>query len=359
MTGDLLVVGGYGVVGRRVVARLAPLLPGQLIVGGRDESKAAILSHDVGNGTRGRKIDVNVRSSVDAALEGVGTVLSCVAQSEPHLLRAAVARGLAYTDTSPRLAFWRATDELVDQAQHTGARIVLGAGLSPGVSNMMAARMAAMLGGVDMIETAIALSLGDEYGPDSMVHVLESLKQPFEILREGHSHSALPFTESRTVEFPPPIGPQRAYVFPWSDVVNYPSTLGAQTSVGRFALLPAWLGRAASGLMKLGVSGLLHGSSAASRRRKAIDGLKRWYTGHDEFGLVVRAERAGRVLTMSLGGRQQAEITAYAAADFARQLAQGAVQRPGLWFPEQVFDPERFLSSLAEAGWSTATGTSS
>lgn len=157
------------------------------------------------------------------------------------------------------------------------------------------------------------------------------------------------------VEFPAPIGLQRAYLFPWSDVVNYPLTLGAKTSVGRFALLPPWLGRAASGLMRLGVGGLLRGGSAADGSRRAIARLKRHCAGRDAFGLVVRAERAGRASTMSIGGRGQAEITAYAAADFARLLAQEAVQRPGVWLPEQIFDPEPFLRSLAEAGWALDT----
>jgi hypothetical protein len=43
-----------------------------VIVGGRDESKATLLSCDVAHGTRARQIDLNVRSSVNAALEGVG-----------------------------------------------------------------------------------------------------------------------------------------------------------------------------------------------------------------------------------------------------------------------------------------------
>ena len=32
----------------------------------------------------------------------------------------------------------------------------------------------------------------------------------------------------------------------WSDVVYYPETLGARTSLGRFAIEPAWAGRLAA-----------------------------------------------------------------------------------------------------------------
>jgi saccharopine dehydrogenase-like NADP-dependent oxidoreductase len=216
--------------------------------------------------------------------------------------------------------------------------------------------MATLLGGsVDLIETAIALSLGDEYGRDSMAHVFESLARPFEVFQQGRHEVAVPFTQGAVVSFPKPVGLRRAYVFPWSDVANYPTTLGAQTSVGRFALLPPWLGYTANRLMRLGVGGLLQSKSAtASGSRRAIDGLKRRYAGRDEFALVVRAERGGRSLAMWLGGRGQASITAFAAAEFARLLAEGAVQQPGIWLPEQAVEHERFFTSLGKAGWTVS-----
>ena len=85
---------------------------------------------------------------------------------------------LAYTDLAPRLAFWEGAEKLSHEARRTGARILLGAGLSPGISNMMARQLAEAIGQIERIETAILLSVGDEYGPDSLNHVLESLTPP-------------------------------------------------------------------------------------------------------------------------------------------------------------------------------------
>jgi len=348
---DILLVGGYGVVGRRIAARLAPVFPGRLVIAGRDQERASDLCRELGHGSRPRRIDAGDVAGISSGLDGVHTVMSCVAQPEMHLLRTCIARGVAYTDIAPRLAFWQGADALAAEARRTGARVVLGAGLSPGISNMMAARMAKELGRVDRVATAILLSLGDEYGPDSLHHVLEALTQPFTVLRDGHRRPAVPFSEGERVVFPSPIGARTAYLFPWSDVVYYPKTLGAQTAVGRFALEPAWSGRLASVLVRAGARRWLARPGFSNGNRRAIDRLKRRYAGHDHFALVVTMEGGGRLMTMSLAGRRQADATAAGAAELARALATGEVERAGVWLPEEVISPERFFDALASGGW--------
>ena len=52
---DLLITGGYGTVGRRVAADLAPDYPGRVVVAGRSLEKAARLAAELGHGVRGRR----------------------------------------------------------------------------------------------------------------------------------------------------------------------------------------------------------------------------------------------------------------------------------------------------------------
>jgi uncharacterized protein YbjT (DUF2867 family) len=97
---DILVVGGYGAVGRRIAAQLARDFPGRVVIAGRDERRAAALSCELGQGVRARSIDVEDAASIGPALDGVGTVMNCVAQHELHLLRSSIAR----RRTNPKLA---------------------------------------------------------------------------------------------------------------------------------------------------------------------------------------------------------------------------------------------------------------
>ena len=357
--GDVLVVGGYGVVGRRIAAQLAPRFPGRVLIAGRDEQRAEALCRELGHGTRTRRIDVEDAASVGPALDGVGTVMTCVAQRELHLLRTSIARGVAYADIAPRLAFWQGAEEMAVEARRTGARIVLGAGLSPGISNMMARQLAKAVERVDRIETAILLSLGDEYGPDSFAHLLEAVAQPFKVLEDGRVHEALPFSRGERLDFPPPLGLRTAYLFPWSDVVYYPRTLGARTSVGRFALEPGWVGGLAALLMRAGARRWLKRPGSLRGNRRAIDRLKGIYAGHDRFAMVVTVEGSGRVMKMRIAGRHQADATAAGAAEIARALAAGEVDRAGVWLPEEVISHERFFKALASLGWTPTVEESS
>ncbi|HEU4407776.1 MAG TPA: hypothetical protein VFS43_21105 [Polyangiaceae bacterium] len=133
----------------------------------------------------------------------------------------------------------------------------------------------------------------------------------------------MPFSEGAVVEFPEPIGPREAYLFPWSDVVYYPKTLGAQTSLRRFALEPAWAGRLASGLVRAGARRWLARPGVAQGNRSVIDRLKRRYRGRDPFALVVTVEAERRSMKMRLAGRHQADATADGAAAIARALLDG------------------------------------
>src|SRR5689334_8475387 len=99
----ILIVGGYGVVGRRIAAELAVDHPGRVVVAGRDARKADAAAAAIGHAARGRRIDVRSGPSIEDALEDVQLVVSCVDQPGRPLLHAAIARGLSYTDVTPHL----------------------------------------------------------------------------------------------------------------------------------------------------------------------------------------------------------------------------------------------------------------
>ncbi|MGY2902191.1 saccharopine dehydrogenase NADP-binding domain-containing protein [Bradyrhizobium sp. URHC0002] len=131
---DILIAGGYGVVGRRIAAELGPDYPGRVLVAGRRQALAGEAAAAIGHGARGRSIDVTVPSSIAAALEGVAVVVSCIDQPGRPLLRTAIERGLRYTDITPHLTELgrRAGYKTIDAAARaSGARLVLGTDSCP------------------------------------------------------------------------------------------------------------------------------------------------------------------------------------------------------------------------------------
>lgn len=290
-------------------------------------------------------------SSIAAALGGVAVVISCVDQPGRRLFWAAVERGLSYTDVTPHvteLGRGAAYDKIGAAARASGARVVLGTGIVPGISNVIARALADVLGGVDAIETALLLSASDVTGPASFDYFLKELSMPFDIRVGGEDRPARAFSSPQIVDFPSPAGAQLAYFFPFSDRVLYPRTMGAKTALTRLAIEPAWLSRFLAVMVRTGASRLMAIEGfrhAIARRRQDRPGRK-----GARFALRVDVRCGGRSRRAILLGNAQADAAAAGAAEVARLLIEGDVVQPGAWMPEQIVDPDPFLSRLAVRG---------
>jgi saccharopine dehydrogenase-like NADP-dependent oxidoreductase len=347
---EILIVGGYGVVGRRIAADLAPRYPDRVVLGGRTLTRAEELAAAIGHGIRAREIDIAVASSIASALEGVSVVISCIDQPGRTLLWTAVERGLSYTDITPHLTELgrgAAYDKIDAAARASGARVVLGTGIVPGISNVMVRALADTLGGAEEIETALLLAAGDVSGPASFDYFLQELSMPFDIRVDGEDRQARAFSAPRLVEFPAPVGTRLSYLFPFSDQVLYPRTMGAKTALTRLAIEPAWLASLLAVIARTGASRLvaIHGV------RRAIGQRRRRPSNYGAlFALRVDVKRDGRSRRATLLGQTQADAAAAGAAEVARLLIDGHVTEPGAWMPEQIVDPGPFVSRLAMRG---------
>lgn len=354
---SVLIAGGYGVVGQRIAADLAPDYP--VIVAGRHLEQAKATAAAIGHGVRSRLIDVTVEASIAAALEDVATVVSCIDQPRRSLLHAAIERGLRYTDITPHmveLGSGAAYEEIGAAARASGARVVLGTGIVPGISNVIVQALAHTLGGADVIETSLLLSASDASGPASFDYFVKELTMPFAVHVDGVDRPAQAFSDPRVIEFPSPFGPRSAYLFPFSDQVLYPRTMGAQTALTRLAIEPARLGRLLAASVRLGAVRLVARECVrnvlAKRRsdRAPSEGAAR-------CALRVDVIHDGRSAHATLVGGPQANAAAAGASATVRSLMEGEVSEPGAWMPEQVINPPGFFSRLAEQGLTVALPT--
>lgn len=340
--GSILIVGGYGEVGRRLAAQLEATEPNRVIVAGRHPEQA--------NGMPARRIDVDDPASIELALEGVDVVVACVRQREPHLLRAAIRCGIAYTSIAPPWMAWSETEPLRAEAKRTGARVVLAAGLEPGITSVLVRVAADRLGQVDAVETALLLGLGDAYGADSMAFILEEVGERYSIVVDGRPQAANAFERSKLVAFPAPVGLRRAYTMPFRDQLYYPATLGTKTAIARIALDPPWLAPVLSALLRVGLRRVLQRGGARGAVHGLIAKLSGRYSGRDHYALIVDVRSRGRTIRSTLVGRQQAEATAAGASAITEALWSREVEEPGVWLAEQVIASEPFLARLAAHG---------
>jgi len=348
MTGQsVLIAGGYGVVGRRVAAHLARDY--RVLVAGRHQAQANSVAATIGHHAVGRELDITNNRLIAAALDGVTAVVSCIDQPQRLLLHAAIERGLAYTDITPHLVELgraEAYDDLFIAAKRAGSRVVLGTGIVPGISNVIVRALANSLEGAEKIVTSLLLSAGDTSGPASLDYFAKELTMPFEVHTDGQDVAAHAFTDPTLTEFPPPFGHRWAYLFPFSDQVLYPRTMGAKTVVTRLSLEPPRLGRLLAVVLRIGAARLL----AVDRVRRTLVAHRGKKAGRDEPQFALRVDVAHRTQSASgtLLGGAQADAAAIGASSTIRALMEGEITSSGVWMPEQVIDPTRFFSRLAE-----------
>ncbi len=340
--GQILVVGGYGHVGARVSERLASRFPGRVLIGGRRGAAAETLADRIGYGARGVQMDIRDPESVADALDGVETVVVCLEDSTGLVLAEAVERGLGYVDINADRRIMEDSRRLHEQAVTSGARAVLGIGLAPGVTNLMAASAARAVKDPTDLEVGILLSLYDEFGPQALDFMLEAGSRPFPEPRAGSTRLVLPYTEPRPVWFGPDLGFRQARWFPLADQFGYNETLGVKSAATVIALDPRWIDRIMAISARLRVLRL----SALPRVRGALTWLpmKLFGTARPAPVKVSATARAGDLTaTVLLEAMGESQATADALAAAASLI--GEVEA-GVWLPEQAFDSITFLDQL-------------
>ncbi|MEU8347186.1 saccharopine dehydrogenase NADP-binding domain-containing protein [Spirillospora sp. NPDC048832] len=298
----VVILGGYGAVGREVVAGLRGHVR-EIVVAGRDLEKARTVE-----GAAPLRIDLRSDDAedLDAALLGADAVVMCAETGNARVAERCLRRGVHYVDVSASYEVLSAIEELDGLAAGAGATAVLSVGLAPGVTNLLARGF----GGAGT-EIGVLIGAGDRHGPSAVDWTLDSLGG---------------IGESWRMRFPPPYGVRTVHRFPFSDQYTLPGRVRTGLCLDSRALTAA--------LPRLR---RFRGSAPV----RAV--FRHVHLGGD--GFAVAAASGGRV--RSFAGRRQSRATGLATALVVR-LLDGAPR--GVRHIEDVAGPG-FLPELAAHGF--------
>lgn len=347
LTDSILVVGGYGQVGRVVSRMLATHRPGAVVAAGRSYEKAAAFATQTGGAVRPRRLDLDVPDELDAALDSVRLVVSCVERPNDTLPRAALKRGIGYVEVGASLDALQRTLALNEIAIRTNAPAIASMGLVPGLSNILAADLARRLGRrIKQVDVFVMLGLGDTHGVDATRWLLERMDAPFAVPTPDGLRCVHPLSEPVAVRFP---GEQRSrvtYRFDFADQHVLPETVGTAGASTRICFDSRFVTRLFGAVPRLGLARIVSKLPPAVVAR-ALDWLP---FGSDGYALLVVAEgRDGTVLRSGVTGQKEAWATGVLTAAAAEALLADQVPA-GVHHVEEVLRLDQVRDRAEHAG---------
>lgn len=366
----VLALGGAGFVGRWAVRTLARGVGDiELTVADRDSEAARRVATE--HGAASRVVDVSDRASLDRALERADLVVNTVGpyfRFGVPVLRAALEAGCHYVDAcddpEPTLEML----SLASRAQERGVTAVVGMGISPGVTNLLAALAIGELDDVHEVMTGWdeASARPDTIGAEpsaAMVHGIAQLSGRIQVRREGEWRHERPV---RAVEVRyPGVHAVRCYTIGHPEPVTLPRTFpGIRDSVN-VMICDAWTARAIR-LLGRAVDGGWLSLRTAARIAERAQGTAPPDLDAAEALAAVDAGRAlpplFAVARGTSGGRDVRVGATLRAAPpggmggytgvplgvVASMIAEGSVHAPGVHAPEACVPLAPFFDRLGE-----------
>lgn len=342
---DILILGATGSVGGIVTRTLAGACPDQIYVGGRDSREVSSLARDLGHCAHPIQVDVRDPTDLRGALAGKSVVINASSVGFPTVLAAAIERGVHYVDITADQQAWSQMLTFHEEALKNGTRAVLGAGLVPGLSNVLMALAVREAGPSASVRTGVHLDVRDPHGPGALQYMLAAFDDEYALESESGLRKVSTFQKRSRFLFPGSTGSRRAYSFPFPGQFHYRQTLGVIAASTYLSLAPAPVADAAHLVVRAGVGPLLArlGLSRAVGAGQELVG--RGFTRPRPFAIVTEATGVGGSSSWNVQGLGEGGVTALVATWFVRQVLEGQVAA-GVHLPEQVCDPNALISFI-------------
>lgn len=324
----IIVLGGYGAVGKILVKRLSKQYPGAVIIAGRDGNKAKALSDRTPH-TAYATIDGNKPNTYTPVLapeNNVRVVISCVElPADSTLAQDVLTRGIHFTaltatyDAHKRLL---ALDQIAKSHKSTA---IVGVGLMPGLSNIMAYDISQRLDVVDRIEINLVLGLGDSHGLDAVKWTLRNFVSSYEFVKAGKIISVKSFTDPYATQLIDEKKPRRFYRFNFSDQHTLVNSMRANEIVSRLAFDSRLVTRSLGWFRKVGALSLIKDKHAGAAHRLMNTlplGSDQWALQVEAYGLIGGEKVSRKVLAR---GRSEGDATAMIAAYVVAHLFEEAL----------------------------------
>ncbi|SES24711.1 Saccharopine dehydrogenase NADP binding domain-containing protein [Gracilibacillus ureilyticus] len=267
MKKSVLIVGGYGVVGRQI----AEILRNQqddleIFIGGRNPGKAEGLFEE-DSSIHAVKIDNLSKDPLKEVRRDLTLIINAVNDPEHYLLRSAVEKHIPIIDITSWTEHMKDSIHMLDKMK-LHSPVILSSGWMGGVAALFSRFTTASFKDVHLVNINILLSIADKAGPNS-IEYMDRLSVPFEITENRMQRQVYPLTDSAHVKFPNNFR-TKCYRIDTPDHYTLPKTLNADSVNVRIAFNHKFSTYSLRFLVATGIWKLISGKSFKSLRKSML-----------------------------------------------------------------------------------------
>ncbi|EZH65293.1 hypothetical protein DH09_16775 [Bacillaceae bacterium JMAK1] len=300
-------------------------------------------------------IDVMSNDQYPDWLKEVDICVMCIEQKHPNFIKFCFQHHIHYIDISPSyesLSQVMVFDELAKKSQSSA---VIGVGISPGLSNLLASQLSNEMDQVEQIDTYLMLGIGEVHGHDGVNWLLNHIQKNYTLMENGLEKQVKPFSDGKRSTFHHSIGKRTAYRFNLADQYILQQTADVTKTSSRFFYDSklAMIGIVVA--KKLGLSYLLRVAVMKRAYRMflslSLKLFEKLRIGTDLYTVKVEVsgEKQGKSVQYeaSLTGNNNTKITGEVAAVVVDCLQSGKKQA-GVYYLEQMMELDEILFLLDE-----------
>ena len=249
----ILIVGGYGQVGKYVTLELIQKFPDKIIVAGRDLNKANSFAKEYDNSFETIKLDIYELENIATSLNGIKVVIMCLSPKNNDFAKYCIENGIHYIDISPSNDIVKNIEQFGKEAGNKKSTCVLGVGLAPGLSNLLVKNLYQKMDILHEVNISLMLGIGETHGNDGINWLLDNIQSDFFV----RNKKTKPFTKGKKVIFIKNLGKRKAYPFNLADQFIIPKTLKIENVSSYFCYDSRIVTIYVSLLKHMGIFGLL------------------------------------------------------------------------------------------------------
>lgn len=225
----IVVLGGYGEMGRVVSSDLSQTFGGEIVIAGRDISKAAGFAKKFkSKRITGQMADISDKHSMNLLLEDVDVLINASNYyMNLEVMEHSLSNGVNYLDLGGLYHMTLKQLRLHERFRKKHILALLGCGATPGITNIMAAHASRLLESIDSIHIQFGDRDYTNYNmpfvvPYSMYTVIDEFTKKPAVFTDGKMRFVEPFSGSVNIKFPQPLGGLPCFYTLHSELASLP-----------------------------------------------------------------------------------------------------------------------------------------